>query len=193
MLENDRQRLELAYSLLFSLPGVPMIRYGEEIGMGDNLRLKGRDSVRTAMQWTESSNGGFTSKTGRIPNPVISTGDYRYAEVNVAKQHRDENSFLNWLERLIAARKQCRKIGTGKVETFKMNNDQLFVHAFNHSDDQIVFIHNLSDQEAVVEKKDIPVFEGDYFKFFADKRVKNENGNLIINPYGYIWLKNLPH
>lgn len=193
MLENDRQRLELAYSLLFSLPGVPMIRYGEEIGMGDNLRLKGRDSVRTAMQWTDSSNGGFTSKTGRIPNPVISTGDYSYAEVNVAKQHRDENSFLNWLERLIAARKQCRKIGTGKVETFKMNNDQLFVHAFNHSDDQIVFIHNLSDQEAVVEKKDIPVFEGDYFKFFADKSVKNENGNLIVNPYGYIWLKNLPH
>src|SRR5690606_12304092 len=92
----------LAYSLLFSLPGVPMIRYGEEIGMGDNLRLKGRDSVRTAMQWTDSSNGGFTSKTGRIPNPVISTGDYRYAEVNVAKQHCDEDSFLNWLERLIA-------------------------------------------------------------------------------------------
>lgn len=161
--------------------------------MGDNLRLQGRNSVRTAMQWTDSSNGGFTAKTGRIPNPVISNGEYSYAEVNVAKQHRDEDSFLNWLERLIAARKQCRKIGTGKAQSFQMDSDKLFVHAFNHSNDQILFIHNLSDEETIVRKEDIPLFEGDYFKFFADKRVRTEDGDLIINPYGYIWLKNLPH
>jgi maltose alpha-D-glucosyltransferase/alpha-amylase len=193
MLENDEQRLKLAYSLLFSLPGVPMIRYGDEIGMGDNLRLQGRNSVRTAMQWTDSSNGGFTAKTGRIPNPVISSGEYGYPTVNVAKAHRDENSFLNWLERLISARKQCRKIGSGEVQSFPMESDQLLVHAFNHSDDQIVFIHNLSDEEVVVRKEDIPLFEGDYFKFFADNGVENQDGDLRINPYGYIWLKNLPH
>src|SRR5690606_38410195 len=99
----------------------------------------------------------------------------------------------NWLERLIAARKQCRKIGTGNAQTFKLGSDQLFVHAFNHSDDQILFIHNLSDEEVVVKKEDIPLFDGGYFKFFADNRVKSEDGDLIINPYGYIWLKNLPH
>src|SRR4029079_9499059 len=100
MLNNDRRRIELANSLMFTLPGTPVIRYGDEIGMGDDLRLPERDCARTPMQWCTEPHGGFT-KCDNAVMPVISDGPYGFEQVNVAQQRRDPNSQLNWTERII--------------------------------------------------------------------------------------------
>ena len=112
MLGNDRRQLELAFSLLFSLPGTPMMQYGDEIGIGDNLRLPERECARTPMQWTADSHGGF-STARRIVRPVIDDEVYGYERVNVADQRRDPDSLLNWTERVIRMRKECPEISWG--------------------------------------------------------------------------------
>src|SRR6185295_11129074 len=98
MLDGDRRRLELAYSLLFTLPGTPVIRYGDELGMGDDLSLPERQCARTPMQWSDEPNGGFTKSRPGVP--VISGGAFGYEHLNVAQQRRDPNSMLNWTERI---------------------------------------------------------------------------------------------
>src|SRR3569623_1818322 len=112
MLGGDQRRLEMAYSLMFTLPGTPVIRYGDEIGRGDDLSLPEREGARTAMQWSSAANGGFTlAKRSRVP--VIADGPFGYAKVNVADQRRPPNSLLNWTERMIRMRKECPEIGWG--------------------------------------------------------------------------------
>src|SRR6202043_581511 len=113
MLGGDRRRLELAYSLMMTLPGTPVIRYGDEIGMGDNLKLPERNCARTPMQWSTEPNAGFT-KSDKPVMPVISTGPYGFEHVNVAEQRRDANSLLNWMERIIRMRKEVPEIGWGE-------------------------------------------------------------------------------
>jgi maltose alpha-D-glucosyltransferase/alpha-amylase len=100
MLGGDPRRLELAYSLTCTLPGTPVIRYGDEIGMGDNLELPERNCARTPMQWSAEPHVGFT-ESNKPCMPVIDKGPYAYEHVNVAKQRRDPNSTLNWTERII--------------------------------------------------------------------------------------------
>ena len=112
MLGGDRRRLELAYSLMCTLPGTPVIRYGDEIGMGDNLDLPERNCARTPMQWSTEPHGGFT-KSDKPVSPVIDKGPYGYEHVNVAKQRRDPNSLLNWTERIIRMRKEVPEVGWG--------------------------------------------------------------------------------
>src|SRR3712207_2986352 len=105
MLGGDRRRLELAYSLMFTLPGTPVLLHGDEIGMSDDLRLPERECARTPMQWSTEPQGGFT-KSDKPILPVISGGPYGYEHVNVAEQRRDPGSLLNWLERIIRMRKE---------------------------------------------------------------------------------------
>ncbi len=114
MLQGDRRRLELAYSLMFSLPGTPVLRYGDEIGMGDDLSLPERNCARTPMQWSTEPQGGFT-KNDKPVLPVISGGPFGFEHLNVADQRRDPNSMLNWTERLIRMRKEAPEIGWGNV------------------------------------------------------------------------------
>ncbi|HAG83523.1 MAG TPA: trehalose synthase, partial [Cyanobacteria bacterium UBA12227] len=115
MLGGERRHLELAYSLLFSLPGTPLLRYGDEIGMGDDLSLEDRTSVRTPMQWSNTQNGGFsTAPQEALTLPVISAGEYGYQQVNAITQQRDSNSLLNWIERVIRIRQQCPELGRGE-------------------------------------------------------------------------------
>lgn len=97
---------------MFSLPGSPVMRYGDEIGMGDDLRLKERDAVRTPMQWSNERNAGFTAAEMPV-RPVIADGPYAYDQVNVESQRRDPNSLLNWTARMIRVRKECPEIGWG--------------------------------------------------------------------------------
>src|ERR1051326_6430022 len=114
MLGGDVARLKMAYSLLLSLPGTPVIRYGEEMGMGEDLRLKERNSIRTPMQWTDEENAGFsTARRNELFRPVITGGEFGYERVNVEAQQRDRESLLNFIERCIRARKQCREFGWG--------------------------------------------------------------------------------
>ena len=112
---GDRRHLELAYSLLFSLPGTPVIRYGDEIGMGEDLNLNERDSVRTPMQWSDEAQAGFSAAQSTI-HPVITTGEYDYKQVNVEAQRRNPNSLLNWTGHMIRLRKECPEIGWGSCE-----------------------------------------------------------------------------
>ncbi len=114
MLGNDRRKLELAFSLLFSLPGTPMMQYGDEIGIGDDLRLPERECARTPMQWTDDTHGGF-SRAREGVRPVINDRSTAIEKVNVAAQRRDSDSLLNWTERIIRTRKECPRDQLGRL------------------------------------------------------------------------------
>jgi maltose alpha-D-glucosyltransferase/alpha-amylase len=120
MLGNDRKRLELASSLLFSLPGTPMMQYGDETGIGDDLRLPERECARTPMQWTSDRHAGFSGAT-RVIRRVINDSVYGYRTVNVADQRRDPESMLNWTQRIIRARKECPEISWGNFIILRTN------------------------------------------------------------------------
>src|ERR1700751_3741277 len=118
MLNGDRRRIELAYSLLFTLPGTPVIRYGDEIGMGDNLSLPERNCARTPMHWSNEPNAGFT-KGDKPILPVISGGPSGFEHINVATQRRHPESHLNWTERIIRMRKEMPEVGWGDFELIR--------------------------------------------------------------------------
>src|SRR6201992_2542779 len=126
MLQGDRRRLELAYRFMMTLPGTPVIRYGDEIGMGDNLTLPERNCARTPMQWSTEPQAGFT-KSDRPVLPVISDGPYGFQHVNVADQRRDPNSLLNWMERIIRMRKEVPEIGWGDFSFISAGTREVLV------------------------------------------------------------------
>ena len=143
MLQGDRRRLELAYSLMMTLPGTPVIRYGDEIGMGDDLRLPERNCARTPMQWSTEPNGGFT-KSDKPILPVISEGAYGFQHVNVADQRRDPNSLLNWMERMIRMRKEVPEIGWGDFSFVDAGTTQVLLMRYDWRNNSVLCIHNLS-------------------------------------------------
>ena len=126
---KDRRRIELAMSLLFSLPGAPLVIYGDEIGMGEDLSLAGRNAVRTPMQWSPARNAGFsTAAPGALAAPVVSEGPFAYGRVNVEDQAKDSDSLLNWMKRLITARRQCPEWGWGAVRVIETDEPGIFAH-----------------------------------------------------------------
>ncbi|WP_029010997.1 alpha-amylase family protein [Azospirillum halopraeferens] len=143
MLDGDPRRLHQAYSLLFTLPGTPVLYYGDEIGMGDDLSLKERDSVRTPMQWSPESCGGFTAAE-RPVRPVISGGAFGYERVNVAMQRRDPESLFNWMERIIGLRKECPEIGWGTMTVLNTGNPAVLGLRYDWRNNTIVCLHNLA-------------------------------------------------
>lgn len=145
MLQGDRRRLELMNSLLFSLPGTPVIRYGEEIGMGEDLNLPEREAIRTPMQWSDEANGGFSrAPSEKLLRPVISEGEYRYERVNVAAQRLNNDSLLNWMERVIRTRKECPEFGWGNLQFLETDNPAVLAHACTWRDQTVIAIHNFS-------------------------------------------------
>jgi maltose alpha-D-glucosyltransferase / alpha-amylase len=143
MLEGDRRRLELAYSLMMTLPGTPVIRYGDEIGMGDDLRLPERLPARTPMQWSQEPHGGFTQADKPIL-PVVSGGAYGYGHVNVAEQRRDPNSLLNWMERIIRMRKEVPEVGWGDFTVLRTGTPAVLGIRYDWRNNSVVALHNLS-------------------------------------------------
>jgi maltose alpha-D-glucosyltransferase / alpha-amylase len=141
MFEGDRRRLELAYSLLFTLPGTPVLRYGDEIGMGDDLSLKERMAIRTPMQWSTERNAGFSTAKKTIL-PVISEGLFGYPRVNVADQRREPHSLLNWTERIIRARKECPEVGWGEWRVLKTSSPHVLALRYDWRNNGLVFLHN---------------------------------------------------
>ncbi|PLZ99828.1 trehalose synthase [Fischerella thermalis CCMEE 5268] len=193
MLGGDRRRIELAYSLLFSLPGTPLLRYGEEIGMGDDLSLPGRDSVRTVMQWSNAHNGGFsTASPDALAQPVIKEGEYGYQRVNVATQQRDRDSLINWMERVIGIRKQCPQFGWGKWQILETDSECVFAHCCDWEGKAAIAVHNLSDKPC---KARLQVQEYKYlFDLFSDSEYEPLNGDgdlssIPLEAYGYRWLQ----
>ena len=145
MLGGDRRRLELAYSLMFTLPGTPVIRYGDEIGMGDDLALPERNCARTPMQWSTEPHAGFT-ESDKPCSPVIDKGPYGYEHVNAAKQRRDPNSMLNWTERIIRMRKEVPEIGWGDFKVIATRDPAVLVIRYDWRNNSVLFVHNLDEK-----------------------------------------------
>ena len=189
MLNADSHLLKFSYSLLMSLPGVPVIRYGDEIGMGDDLSLKGRNSVRTPMQWTREKNGGFSkAEKGSIIQTAIDWGRYRYEKVNVLDAQSDRKSLLNWIEQLLSIRKQCPEIGTGKFEIVGNKNADILIHRYASKHGDLYFIHNFSSKKIQINKANLPDSPKEWVHIFGVKSPKEKSEKIIeIEGFGFHW------
>src|SRR6201987_3969935 len=193
MLGGDRRRLELAYSLMGTLPGTPVIRYGDEIGMGDNLDLPERNSARTPMQWSTEPHGGFT-ESDRPCAPVIDEGPYGYQHVNAAKQRRDPNSMLNWTERIVRMRKEVPEVGWGDFKVIRTRDPAILIIRYDWRNNSVLFVHNLDERP-----REIAFTAGltsDAAKLLVnllseDHSHANERGRhtLRMEGYGYRWYR----
>jgi maltose alpha-D-glucosyltransferase / alpha-amylase len=193
MLQGDRRRLELAYSLLMTLPGTPVLRYGDEIGMGDDLSLPERNCARTPMQWSNEPHGGFT-KSDSPSLAVISQGPYGYEQVNVAQQRRDPNSLLNWTERIIRMRKEVPEIGWGDFSVLPCGTPEVLALRFDWRNNGVVVIHNFSPEprEIELEVKTGRTSERDLINLLAENHSQaNPAGvhSIVLEPFGYRWYR----
>ncbi len=193
MLGGERRHLELAYSLLFSLPGTPLLRYGDEIGMGDDLSLEDRTSVRTPMQWSNTQNGGFsTAPQEALTLPVISAGEYGYQQVNAITQQRDSNSLLNWIERVIRIRQQCPELGRGECGILETDEPSVFAHCCQWEGNTVVAVHNLAKQPCTVTLKSKDFNPKHLIEIFRDQQYEPLDENSLTIPlgaYGYRWFR----
>lgn len=184
LMEGDIRKIELVYAILFSLPGTPIIYYGDEIGMGDIVQLPDRDGVRTPMQWSAEKNAGFsTADPEKLLLPVIDTGQYRYEKINVQDQLNEDQSLLSRLRSLILIRKAYPVLSTQSYTIKEGAGTGVFIL----EREGILCLHNLSD-----ESKQIELGEGKYNVLYSSK-VDLKSGSsiqkkLILEPYTYAWL-----
>jgi len=193
MLDGDRRRIELANSLMFTLPGTPVIRYGDEIGMGDDLSLPERNCARTPMQWSTEPQAGFT-KSDRPILPVITDGPYGYEHANAAEQRRDPNSLLNWTERIIRMRKEVPEIGWGNFEVLSTRDPAIFAIRYDWRNNSVLFVHNLAAIPKEVSfstglrgkegRMLVNLLSDDHSKSGDDGR-----HHLLLEAYGYRWYR----
>jgi len=145
LLDNDRRRMELFSALLLSLPGTPVVYYGDELGMGDNIYLGDRDGVRTPMQWTGDRNGGFSrADAARLYLPAVTDPVYGYQALNVEAQQRQESSFLQWVRRWITIRREWPVFGEGEFEALDPANPAVFAFLRVSGDVAVLCVNNLS-------------------------------------------------
>jgi maltose alpha-D-glucosyltransferase/alpha-amylase len=191
MLRGDRRRLELAYSLLFTLPGTPVLRYGDELGMGDDLELPERNAARTPMQWSTEPNAGF-SRASKPVLPVITGGPFGFEKVNAADQRRNPESLMNWTERIIRMRKEVPEFGWGDFEVIDCKNDGVLALRYEWRNNSVLAIHNLRDAAVQAElrlpgpagKKLVNLLSNAHSE--ADSRGRHR---IVLEPYGYHWFR----
>src|ERR1700727_1609376 len=191
MLQGDRRRLELAYSLMMTLPGTPVIRYGDEIAMGDNLKLPERNCARTPMQWSTEPNAGFT-KSDKPVLPVIDKGPYGYEHVNVAVQRRDPNSLLNWTERIFRMRKEVPEVGWGDFQVIGSRDPAVLILRYDWRNNSVLFVHNLDEKPREVTFASGVSGEAGMLLvnlLAEDHSHADEDGkhHLMLEAYGYRW------
>jgi maltose alpha-D-glucosyltransferase/alpha-amylase len=188
MLGGDQRRLELAYSMLFALPGTPVLYYGEEIGMGDDLSLEGRSAVRTPMQWANEPQAGFSAAEELIL-PVIAEGEYAYPNCNVQDQRRVQESLLNWMAHMIRLRQESPEIGWGAWKNLETNSPSVIAIRYDWRQNSLITIHNFSAQEQQIWIE--PDVQGDdtLVNLLVDERLHAKDGRykIILPPYGYQW------
>ena len=193
MMDGNQERLRMAYALLFSLPGAPMLFYGEELGMGEQPKLPGRMAVRGPMQWTPGTNGGFsTAKPKDVVRPPLEEGPFGYTAVNVSDQRADPDSLLNWMATLIRARKESGVIGTGTWSAMNTGNDAVLAIRHDERDVSVITLVNLSDQEQSfpLDLTEMDVERAtDLFEDVLYPAVRNANPTLTLSPYGYRWIR----
>ncbi len=196
LLGNDRRRIELMNGLLFSLPGTPVLYYGDEIGMGDNIFLGDRNGVRTPMQWSADRNAGFSrANRQRLYLPVITDPEYHYETVNVEAQQGNPHSILSWMKRLIALRKRHHAFGRGSLELLRPENRRVLAYMRKHESEQILCIANLSRFLQAVEldlskwRGLVPVelFSGNEMPVIGDTPYF-----LTMHPHAFYWFSLQP-
>jgi maltose alpha-D-glucosyltransferase/alpha-amylase len=193
MLDGDRRRVELAYALQFSLRGTPVLRYGEEIGMGDDLSQQGRNAIRTPMQWSLKPNGGFsTAPAAELVRPVISGGEYGYEKVNVTTQRHDPNSLLSWFERMIRTLREAPEVGSGSCTHVDVPVPAgVLVHRADDHTGTMLFVHNLAAEAAVVDLSSV-YEEADFPNDVLADQEYPEPGKfdqIAVGGYGYRWIR----
>jgi maltose alpha-D-glucosyltransferase / alpha-amylase len=193
MLNGDRRRIELAYSLMFTLPGTPVLRYGDEIGMGDDLALPERAATRTPMQWSTEPHAGFTLARKPVV-PVISEGPYGFQNVNAAMQRRDPNSLLNWTERIIRMRKEVPEIGWGDFVIIDAGDRAVLIVRYDWRNNSALFIHNLAaDPREVAFRVGLKDKAGDLLvNLLAENHSRADadgRHRLVLEAYAYRWYR----
>ena len=191
LLENDRRRIELMNGLLMSMPGTPVIYYGDEIGMGDNLFLKDRDGVRTPMQWSPDRNGGFsTAEPVRLYAPPVTDPTYGYLAVNVESQRRHGSSLLNWMRRIVAVRKATRAFGRGTLTLLYPANRRVLAYLREHEGETILVVANLAGSAQAVQL-DLAHFAGRTpFEMLGSTpfpAIATTPYVVTLPPYGFYW------
>ena len=193
MLQGDRRRIELAYSLMLTLPGTPVIRYGDEIGMGDDLLLPERTSVRTPMQWSTEPHGGFTASNSPVL-PPIDHGPYGFQHVNVAIQRRDPQSMLNWTERMLRMRKEVPEIGWGNFAVVRTGTPEVLALRYDWRNNAVLFVHNLSPfpREVSLSLSDPDPRDRLLINLLSEDHSRADDTSrhcILLEPYGYRWFR----
>ena len=193
LLDNGRDEIELMHAILFSLPGAPVLYYGDEIGMGDNVYLGDRDGVRTPMQWTGDRNGGFSrADFAQLYLPPLMDPVYGFGAVNIEAQLRTPTSLLRWLHRFIALRKEHPVFGVGTYEPLRPENPRIFAHVRRYEDDVVLCVHNLARSAQAVEL-DLGEFEGwvpeEMLGRSAFPRIGTLPYLLTLAPRGWFWFQ----
>ena len=187
MLGGDERRIRLVYSLAFSLPGTPVLFYGEEIGMAENPAIEGRYAVRAPMQWSAEPNAGFTTAEAS-ERPLLAEGPFGFPEVSVAAQRRDPGSLLNWMERLIRRRRECPELGWGDWALLEQDDPAVFAHRVDWEGSTIVALHNLAGR--ATEARIALDGEGVLVDLFsAGEHALEPELRLTLEPHGHRWFR----
>ncbi len=194
MLDGDERAIRMVYSLAFSLPGTPVLFYGEEIGMGENLAIEGRFSVRSPMQWSDEANAGFSTvaEAERLCRPVVDDERFGPAAVNVARQRREDDSLLNWFERLIRRRRECPEIGFGTLEVLDAGAASVLAHRCDWDGSTLVAVHELGGESATVTiALDRPEDADALVDLFSSDVLPLDDGRvqLELESYDHRWLR----
>lgn len=196
LVDNNRRRIELLNSLLFSFPGTPILYYGDEIGMGDNIYLGDRNGVRTPMQWTADRNAGFSrANPAQLYSPVIMDPVWGYQAINVEAQQSDASSLLNWMRNMIALRKLFKVFGRGTLKFLTSANRKVLSYVRQHGNEQVLCVANLSRFAQPVQL-DLSEFEGmipvEMLGYVEFPPIAKQPYPLTLGPYGFLWLEIQP-
>jgi maltose alpha-D-glucosyltransferase / alpha-amylase len=194
MLDGDRRHVELAYSLQLTLPGTPVVRYGEEIGMGDDLSLPERSSIRTPMQWSGGPNAGFsTADPSRLVRPVVNQGRFASDQVNVRAQRNDPGSLLTWLERLLRTLREFPQVGENSCSVLESGHPAVLAHRYQGPRGDVLFLHNLDDQPCEVSLAgQVDAEAAEPVEVFSDQdygRLDPAFATVALAGFGYRWIR----
>ena len=193
LLNNDRRKMELLYTILFSLPGTPVLYYGDEIGMGDNIYLGDRFGVRTPMQWNMSLNAGFSdANPQKLYLPIITDPVYRYESVNVATHEENPSSLVWWIKNVLAMRSRLNVFGRGDMKFIDSSNAKVLSFVRSYESQQIIVVANLSQFSQATTLNFSGFNDCDVTEVFSQNKFKSVEGEeyaITIGPYGYFWFQ----